>query len=494
MVERRDGDEIDLLTSSIRTTGGALISAPLYVLSGLVYAVVTSTAATGTFFFLTVGVALLLRPVRGVSGALQKIGSEPGERVEPYLGLTLLGTAGYLLALAAVVVPLAGPIDRLTAFDAALLDPVGAYAVSVALSAVVTRLIAAVGYPGAVTWLSGGQSAVRLAAVLALAPTLTTAGDLLVVAAAVRVAFLLPTAAYLRVVPTLPDRHAARRTWTFARWSVPDQVLDRFTYNMPVYVLGVVATPAAVGIYETADRFADFGATISWHLSTPLLTKVSGDDAAGRALPYLDAAITGGTGVAVAVLGYLLAAHDIVARIAFADAPGVFSTTVLIVGGVNVCRGFWMLASHAMEGLGKPSVSFRTKLAGLAVGGPITAVFGAAHGAVAGAVGYGVLNIVVFASVANHARAVVGRVPIDRRLAAHLGLGLIAAFGTTATAVVGLERVVSPALVAVLAAAACLAGFLGVMLAVSAPTRRVVDRTLELSRGRLRSLVGRVAG
>ena len=42
MVQRRAGDEITLLDSSIRTAGGAVVSIPLYVLSGVVYAVVTS--------------------------------------------------------------------------------------------------------------------------------------------------------------------------------------------------------------------------------------------------------------------------------------------------------------------------------------------------------------------------------------------------------------------------------------------------------------------
>jgi O-antigen/teichoic acid export membrane protein len=268
-------------------------------------------------------------------------------------------------------------------------------------------------------------------------------------------------------------------------------VFDRLSYNMPVYVLGVVATPAAVGVYETADRIADFGATVAWRLSSPLLTVVSGDAAAGDdRLAYLDAAVTGGTGVTVAVLGYLLAAHDVVAAVAFPGARAAFSATVLVVGGVNVLRGFWTLATHAVEGLGHPGLSFRTKLYGLVAGVPVTATFGAEFGAVAGAAGYAAMNLVVFAAVAAVVRRLLGRVPVAPGVVAHLALGLVVSFAAASAAVAGLGRLVSPAVVAAVAAVACLAAFAAALAAVSAPFRRGAARAVALCRGRVAALAG----
>ena len=492
MVDQRDGDKIDLLDSSIRTTSGALFSTTLFVLSGIVYAFVTSAGATGTYFFVSISVSLVLRPIRGISQTLQKVGSERGEAVGPYFGLAILFALGYLVAAGGTVVALAGVIVRNTVVSPGLLAPVGLYALAVALSMIVMSLLGAIGYPGVETWLTGTQSAIQLIILLALAPTLTTAGDLLLVVAGVRLAVLVPVTVALGVVPTLPDRHAAVRAWNFAKWSVPDQIFDRLSYNMPVYVLGVVATPAAVGIYEAADRFADFGATISWRLSSPLLTKVSGDSSAGDTqLAYLDGAVTGGTGVTFVVFGYLLAAHDVVARIAFAGSESVFSTTVLLVGGVNILRGFWTLASHAMEGVGKPSVSFRTKLYGLVFSVPVPVVFGAEFGAVAGAAGYGVMNLVIFGYVIYYSRAVFGRIPLEPRLAASLAVGLGVSFALTTGAVAGLTRAgLSPVVVASVAAVTCLVGFGGFLVAVSAPARLVATRTAALWRSRGRSLFG----
>lgn len=492
MVEQRDGNEIDLLDSSIRTTSGALLSTTLFVLSGIVYAFVTSPGATGTYFFISISVSLILRPIRGISQTLQKVGSERGEAVGPYLGLALLFALGYLLIAGVAVAALAGVIVRNTVVSPGLLAPVGLYALAVALSMIVTSLVGAIGYPSVETWLTSTQSAIQLVILLALASTLATAGDLLLVVAGVRLAVLVPVAVALGVVPTLPGRHAAERAWHFAKWSVPDQVFDRLSYNMPVYVLGIVATPAAVGIYEAADRFADFGATISWRLSSPLLTKVSGDSSAGdMQLAYLDGAVTGGTGVTFVVFGYLLAAHDVVARIAFAGSETVFSATVLLVGGVNILRGFWTLTSHAIEGVGKPSVSFRTKLYGLVFSVPVPAIFGAEFGAVAGAAGYAVMNLVIFGYVLYYSRSVFGRIPIEPRVAAALTVGLGVSFALTTGTVAGLTRAgLSPIVVASVAAVTCLVGFGGFLVAVSTPARLVAARTATLWRSRARSLFG----
>ena len=486
MVRKRDGNEVVLIDSSIRTASGALISTPLYVLSGLVYAAVISPAATGTFFFVSIATALVLRPVRGISQTLQKLGSEPGERVGSYLGVALLFTAGYLLVGSGGAALVADVLTRRTVFTAGLLLPAGLYAASLSVSIIVSSLLGAIGYPSAQTWLGGVRLGTQLLLIVVFDAFVTSAAELLLVSAGVRFALFVPVGAALGVTPQVPDRHALTRTWEFARWSVPDQILDRFSYNMPVFVLGVVGTPAAVGIYEAADRFADFGATISWRLSSPLLTKVSGDAAAGNAYDtYLRGAVTGGTGATFVVFGYLLGAHDVVARIAFADARVAFSTTVLLVGGVNILRGFWTLTSHAIEGLGQPSLSFRTKLYGLVVSVPITTLFGAEFGAVAGAVGYGIMNLVVFAAVCYYARDVFGYVPVDTETTVHLTLGGLAAALLTAGVVAGAPRTsLSTPGVAAAAAVAGLGGFGAVLLAVSPPTRVAAHRAVAMVRGR----------
>lgn len=488
MVTQRDGNEIDLLRSSIQTTGGAVVSTTLYTLSGLIYAFVTSPSVTGQYFFVTLGIALALRPIRGITQTLHKIGTEPGESVEAYLGVALVFSVGYLCILGGAGLATSEFLARMTVFDQTLLRISGGFAVITATAMTVESLTSAVGYPSAVTWINGVKSSLELVILLGLAQSIATVTDLMVVMIAVRVVVFGIVAVGLGVKPAIPGRHELSRAWAFAKWSIPDQILDRVSYNMPVYVLGIVSTPLAVGIYEAADRFGDFGATIAWHLSTPLLTKVSGDDAAGVDVSqYIDTVVTGGSGVSFVVFGYLLSTHEIIADLAFTSAPGQFSTTVIVVGGINIFRGFWTLSSHVLEGVGHPGMSVRTKLYGLAISVPLTVVLGSRVGALAGAAGYVVMNLVVGGYVVYYSRHVLNTTLIDTSVGVRfVGALVIESVVVYAAVWLVLRAGGGPGIAALVAIPAGCLGFGLPLGVISERARTVYQRAYELSTARLR--------
>ena len=487
MVTQRDGNEVDLLTSSIQTTGGALVTTTLYTLSGLIYAFVTSPSVTGQYFFTVLTIALVLRPVRGITQTLHKIGTEPGESVGSYLGVAMIFTIAYLSVLGGLAVTIGGYLASVTVFDETLLRISGLYAVTIAVVMTVDSLTSAVGYPSAVTWINSVKSSVELGVLLVLSQSIATATELMMVMIVVRLTVYGLVAVGLQVIPTLPERRELSRAWAYAKWSIPDQILDRVSYNMPVYVLGIVATPLAVGIYEAADRFGDFGATIAWHLANPLLTKVSGDDAAGVDVSqYLDTVVTGGSGISFVVFGYLLSTNDLIAELAFSSAPAQFSTTVIIVGGINIFRGFWTLSSHVLEGTGHPGLSFRTKLFGLIVSVPLTMVLGARYGALAGAAGYVVMNLIVGGYVVYYSRQVLDSTLIDTSVGMHfVGALVVESVVVYATVWGVLWAGGEPVVAAVVGALAACIGFGVPLWVVSAPARTVFRRTYELSTNRL---------
>jgi len=489
MVTQRDGNEVDLLTSSIQTTGGALVTTTLYTLSGLIYAFVTSPSVTGQYFFTVLTISLVLRPIRGITQTLHKIGTEPGESVGAYLGVALIFAIAYLSVLGGLAVTIGGYLASVTVFDETLLRISGLYAVTIAVVMTVESLISAVGYPSAVTWINSVKSSVELGVLLVLSQSIATVTELMIVMIAVRLTVYGLVAVGLQVIPTLPDRRELSRAWAYAKWSIPDQILDRVSYNMPVYVLGIVSTPLAVGIYEAADRFGDFGATIAWHLANPLLTKVSGDDAAGVNVgEYIDTVVTGGSGISFVVFGYLLSTDDLIAELAFSSAPVQFSTTVIIVGGINIFRGFWTLSSHVLEGMGHPGLSFRTKLFGLIVSVPLTMVLGARYGALAGAAGYVVMNLVVGGYVIYYSHQVLDSTLIDTDVGMDFAAALVVESAVVYATVWGvLQAGGGPVVAAAVGIAAACIGFGVPLWIVSAPARIVFRRTYELSTNRLLS-------
>ena len=483
MVEQRAGNKIDLLTASIRTTGGALISTTLYTLSGVVYAFITSPAATGQYFFVILTIALLLRPIKGVTQTLHKIGSEPGESVNAYLGVALLFGGMYLLGIVLLAVSASSYLATWTIYDQTLVSISLVYAVSTAIVMTVEALVSAVGYPSVVTWVGGLKGSIVLAVLLLFNQSITTVTELMIVTVTVRLVVYGTVGVLLGLVPSLPTYHEVSRAWSFAKWSIPDQVLDRVSYNMPVYVLGIVSTPLAVGIYEAADRFGDFGATIAWQLSAPLLSKVSGDDAAGVDIAaYIDAAVTGGSGITFAVFGYLLSTREIIAEIAFSTAPEQFSATVLIVGGINIFRGFWTLSSHVLEGIGHPDMSFRTKLYGLVGSLPLTALLGSQFGAVAGAVGYAVMNIIIGCYVLYYNYQLLGSLLVERTITSQLVFALaVEAVVMYLTVRLMLQLSVAPILTAIAAVPIACLSFAIPLAGVSSQAQAVFRRTYELT-------------
>jgi O-antigen/teichoic acid export membrane protein len=217
------------------------------------------------------------------------------------------------------------------------------------------------------------------------------------------------------------------------------------------------------------------------------LTKVSGDDAAGVDVSqYLDTVVTGGSGISFVVFGYLLSTDDLIAELAFSSAPVQFSTTVIIVGGINIFRGFWTLSSHVLEGMGHPGLSFRTKLFGLIVSVPLTVVLGARYGALAGAAGYVVMNLVIGGYVVYYSRQVLDSTLIDTSVGMHfVGALVVESAVVYATVWAVLQAGGGPVVAAAVGIAAACIGFGVPLWVVSAPARAVFRRTYELSTNRL---------
>jgi O-antigen/teichoic acid export membrane protein len=69
---------------------------------------------------------------------------------------------------------------------------------------------------------------------------------------------------------------------TFARWSIPTQVLENLHDRLDIIVLTVFLGSSAAGVYEAAKRLTMPGVILSMSLAEPLVVKVSGLDSTGN--------------------------------------------------------------------------------------------------------------------------------------------------------------------------------------------------------------------
>ena len=485
MVEKRSGDELDLVGSSIRAVYGTSVSTSLFVVSGLIYAFVTTPSTAGEFFFISLLISLIMRPIAGIAKTLHKIGSESGENVSSYLGIALGFSGIYLLGITGCLFILSDFLAEQTIYRNELFIIAVVLAITGIVGNMTTGLLSAVGYPGYITWIQAVIDFCRLSTLLVFADAVSTVTNIIIVNVSFSLLIYLPVFYYIGILPSIPNRDEIARSWDFAKWSIPDQVVDRLSYSMPVYVLGIVATPTAVGIYEAADRLSDFGATISWRLSSPLMTKVSGEWSVNKDSmhEYLDSAVTGGTGVTFAVIGYLISSYSTLSSIVFPEAPFIFSVTMMLVGGINILRGFWTLISHAMEGVNQPSVSLTTKLYGLIISVPVTVLLAGEYGAIAGAIGYIVMNIVISVYVFKYSRDYFGRLLVDWNLVLRYIISTIIS-GAVSYAIIQSIQIVTGSMVlsAVIGAFCCIITYGAVMYLISDQAKKVIRRALKLTK------------
>lgn len=396
-MKKRTGDELDLIESSLRAVAGTAVSTTLYVSSGIVYTAATSPEVAGKALFVVLVVILALRPVRGLSQTLHKVGSENNQTVSAYLSICTLFAAVYVVLLGIGGFLSVGVLSKYTIFEPRLLMPAFLLAVAKLPDYITQGLLGATGRPGYTTWVTATRDLLILSLLVLLMPLITTAEELLTLFSLVRIVLFPPVLVHIGVSPSMPTQEEISRAYEYAKWSIPDQIADILSYNMPTLVLGVVATPFAVAVYESADRFADFGAIVCYQLAGVLLTKVSGDwSAINTELDYLDSAVTGATGITFVVVGYLIPSRRVISTIAFPEAPSVFSVIVIIVGIVNIMRGFWTVVSFVMEGVNQPHVSFKSKLYALGLSFLPMVLLGREFGAIGGAAGYGMLNLTIF--------------------------------------------------------------------------------------------------
>lgn len=146
---------------------------------------------------------------------------------------------------------------------------------------------------------------------------------------------------------------------------------------------------------------------------------------------------------------------------------------------------FWLATLFAVS-------TALAKLVGLAVGVPIPAVYGTELGAVAGAAGYAVMNLVVCGYVAYHARDIFGSSLVDRSVALQFCLGLGMTLLVTLVAVDTLARAsLSPVAVATAAAAVAIVAFATTLGTVSVRARQTFALAYRIYWGSVRSALGR---
>lgn len=344
-------------------------------------------AGLGTYLFALSAAVIAVIPARELSEIMRKRASEIDSPSDEFFGLAEAGTALYLLLCAPVLVVAAPVLVAWTPLTGQTLLAFGAYAAALTQSEIATRLLDAVGRPGASMVSQTVREAVFFGGVLMLVWLGgATPQSVLILATGVHLSAALGTYWLVGLVPRVPSRESVVSGVAFGKWSVPTGIASHVWRQAPTLVLGILLGGSSVAIYETAKRVTMIGAYLATCITDPLLVKVSAMNSTGEdVLSDVELALDYTPSVALPAL-FLLAP---VATEIMAIASGTtYATGGLVLLGVALTRVLWGLkrpVSATLLGVGQARYVFGQFAVLLAVGLPAI-VFGARLGGVTGVV------------------------------------------------------------------------------------------------------------
>jgi O-antigen/teichoic acid export membrane protein len=242
-------------------------------------------AGVGLYYFVLAVAKFLVQGIGGVSNAVKKRVAEVGADVERYLGLGLLLLGSFTSLLLLGVYLLEGVIR-------AELGPVryayGGVAIvgSLGLFSLTNRVYAGIGKPGASFWVDTLRSVLTLGGQVALITMGYGAFGLMGGLVGATLLTGLFGFILIGVRPRLPTRETVRSTLSFARWSVPNALVDNLYTRMDPMILGFLAGSTVVGYYEAAIRVTMPATLVAISIGDSLVVKASGLSSLGEGVQH----------------------------------------------------------------------------------------------------------------------------------------------------------------------------------------------------------------
>lgn len=359
----------------------------------VIFARVLGVDGIGKYYALLAAANLAAQIPSGFNGAIKKRVSEIDTLVSEYFGLGVLFNAGFSLLLTVAVV-VAYPL--LEEYLGPLVFGLGMVAVTASLGffALANRMYSGTGHPGASFWTDTIRSVLTLGGQVALLAMGWSVLGLLIGFVAGTVVTTVLVYLVVRIRPTIPSRKTVLRTYEFARWNIPNGLLQNMYSRLDVLLLYVIVGSTSVGLYEPALRLTIPATFITASIGDTLMIKASGLDSIDQDVLFdLRNAISYTSLLALPIFfGALAMPTELMAVIygpEFADGAWALVGLALFQVFNTFCGPF----ADVVNGIDRPDVQFRVKFIILLVHAPLAVLLGLEYGLL------GVIAATIFSEV-----------------------------------------------------------------------------------------------
>lgn len=394
--------------------GGTILFARVLGASGLgVY----QTAIAAAFVFTKVS--------GGVAGAVQKRVSEVDIDPAPFLGTGLLVHAVFSVVVTIGVLLFLDPIATYLSSTTVTLAAV-AVVVSLGLFNVTNQTLAGVGYPARSSWMDTARSALTVLCQVVLLWIGLEAFGLVAGLAIATAASALLSALIAGIRPTLPNREIIISISQYARWSVPNGLLNKLYASLDILVVTAAAGSTAAGLYAVARQLTQPATFLSSSISGAFVVKASGRHSAGEDVLFdlLNSVSYSGL-FAIPILFGALAMPRAIPRTVFGGEFAAAGWALVGMAVFQVCNVYASPIQSMFAGIDRPDVVFRVNILVTAVHLPLAIGLGYEFGligVVSATVGAELLRLLVYLYLAY---AKFERIVITKRVFEQVGSALL---------------------------------------------------------------------
>jgi O-antigen/teichoic acid export membrane protein len=361
----RDTPDLSISREVAVTVGSKLLQIGFGFVGIILFTQLLGNEGLGQYRTVVAAAFVVVQLSAGTADAVKKRVSEVGVTPDEYLTFGVLVHGGITLVMGvgiALTAPVTVPYFGSPALAAGVVLITGA----LGLFTLLNRFQVGLGYPGRASWFDTLRSVLTLGAqvgflVLGFRAFGVVAGLALATALSAVLVWLS-----VAVPPAVPTALTARRTYEFARHSVPTNLLADLYRSADPLLIRAFAGQGAVGYYAVATRLVVPGSMLASSINSALSVKSSGVDSVGGDVraDLVNSASYAGL-VSIPILFGALAIPDAlmtseVFGSTYQDAPGLVLIGMALFGVSNTYRQPF---DAILSGTDRPEVVFRVNLA-----------------------------------------------------------------------------------------------------------------------------------
>jgi O-antigen/teichoic acid export membrane protein len=378
----RDTTELSIGREAFLSAVGKAVQIILGFIGIIIFTRVLGNDGLGRYRTVLAAAFVILTFSESIAAVVKKRVAEVESESAEYLMLALVVHGG-VTVITILGLSIGSPIAVPYFGSTELTIGVGLITASIGFFSVLNYYQGGIGYPARSTWADSLRSVLTLGAQVGL---LTLGYREFGVALGLVIASIISGVfVWLSLRPSLvvPTAETAKRTYTFARYSLPSSFISGLYGNADTLLINAFAGASAVGFYSLASQFTQPATLLGSSISGALGVKSSGIDSTGGHIRQELINSTCYIGlIAIPILFGAFAISDALMQAnlfgsTYKDAPGTVLIGVALIQLINVYQRPFSTAIGASD---RPDINFRVNLLAVFLYAPTAVGLGMMHG------------------------------------------------------------------------------------------------------------------